>query len=94
MTTVDDALEVLNRINWADPTVLPFLVNCRVPCNEAVREDPTVQVGKHDGEWKVGLLGIINGLFGINEHGSGFICAVYDDDGCLTAFKRLTGTTA
>jgi hypothetical protein len=97
MTTKDEAadaaIEVLNRIHKADPTVLPALMAYRVPCNETICDDPTVQVRKNDnGDWEVGLLGIINGIFGIvegKEHG--YIAAYYDDvDGTeLTEFRSL-----
>ena len=86
---IDNAIEVLNRVHAADPTILPALIQHRVPCNEAVCDDPTVQVGLHDGEWKVGLLGIVNGLFGVVEAGgSGWICADFDDEGTLVWFFR------
>lgn len=85
------AIEVLNRVHTADPTVLPALIGHRVPCNLAVADDPTVQVGKIDGtddQWEVGLLGIINGLFGVQgEKAVGFIAANYDDDHDLTSFS-------
>ena len=87
---IDTAIEVLNRVHTADPTVLPALINHRVPCNEAICEDVTVQVGKHDGEWQVGLLGILNGIFGIQETGIGYIGAHYNDDKVLTHFIRMT----
>ena len=61
---IDRAIEVLNRVHQADPTVLPALIEYRVPCNDAVADDPTVQVrGGYDSPVTVGLLGIINGLF-------------------------------
>lgn len=40
-----DAVAVLNRIHDADGDVMPALISMRVTCNEAVRDDPTVQVG-------------------------------------------------
>lgn len=87
---VDQAIEVLNRIHAADPTVLPALIEHRVTCNEAVADDPTVQVGlRPDGTAEVGLLGIINGLFGANERGWGYIGAVWSHDGgTLRGFER------
>lgn len=89
-SAVDRAIEVLNRIHAADPTVLPALIAHRVPCNIAVGDDPTVQVGKIDGtdQDEVGLLGIINGLFGVQgPKAVGFIAANYDDDHNLTNFS-------
>lgn len=88
---IDHTIEVLNRINKADPTVLPALISYRVPCNEAVGDDPTVQVGRVGetwGDWEVGFLGILNGIFGANETGWGYIVANMED-GAITHFHRL-----
>jgi hypothetical protein len=85
---VDHTIEVLNRIHAADPTVLPALCEFRVPCNEAVAEDPTVQVFRRDGADSVGLLGILNGIFGIREGNQGFIAIRRDDDGVIVGFGR------
>lgn len=79
--SVNDAIEVLNRMLEADPeaTVSLFL-DGRVPCNERLADDPTIQAKAH-GEYNgmkvfsVGPLGIINGLFGIDEGGWGPITA-------------------
>lgn len=67
--TAEHAVEVLNRIHAADPSVLPTLIAHRVPCNDAVADDPTVQVlGLPDGSVVgVGLLGVINGIFGVQD---------------------------
>lgn len=92
LPAVDEAIEVLNRIHQADPSVLPALIVHRVPCNRALADDPTVQVGappgEADGPFEVGLLGIVNGLFGVDERSWGFIAAVYDDDHQLVRFER------
>jgi len=86
---IDNAVAVLNRIHLADPFILPALIDYRVQCNEVLTADPTVQVSQ-DGEiWRVGLLGIVNGLFEVGTDGAGFIAAVYDDSGVLTHFIRL-----
>jgi len=106
--TIEDALTVLNRMLAADPVATQKLVQGRVPCSDALAEDPTVQVystpiynikpgkmGRHVGEvvgqdHKVGLLGVINGMFGKDEDDWGPIAAVYDDDtGKLQRFTRL-----
>ena len=98
MTTVDEAIAVLNRIHAADPTVLPALIAYRVPCNRAVADDPTVQVGTSGGRtsklddptFEVGLLGVINGIFGVDEQSWG---AEHDDQGKLTRFARTPPRT-
>lgn len=99
MTTeaADEAIEVLNRIHKADPTVLPALIAHRVPCNKDVAVDPTVQVGLRadkSGGYEVGFLGVINGFFGVDDNTWGFIAAIYDDDGVLTHFRRTVPTDA
>ena len=93
MTTPDEAIDVLNRIHEADPSVLPALIGYRVPCNQELAKDPTVQVGAPPGSpggpYEVGLLGIINGLFGVDEQSWGFIAMVCaKDDGRLIRFER------
>lgn len=73
--TVDDVLDVLNRATEADPEAMRALVRDRVPCNQQLADDPTIQVGVKRGSPRVGLLGIINGLFGIDGKGWGPIMA-------------------
>ena len=90
--TVDHAIEVLNRIHKADPTVMPALVDYRVECNEQVADDPTVQVRSYPGApgppYMVGLLGVLNGIFGTQPATTiGYIAACYED-GELTGFRR------
>lgn len=90
MTTPEEAIEVLNRIHKADPGVLTALCRFRTPCNSEVADDPTVQV-KVVKEWGgeycvVGLLGIINGIFGTQSDGKGYIGAYYGTDGEISHF--------
>lgn len=45
-------------------------------------DDPTIQVGINEfGTYRVGLLGIINGIFDINNDGAGWIAAIVDEEG-------------
>lgn len=81
--TPADAIAVLNRVHAADPHVMAKLIEQRVLCNRAVADDPTVQVGappgKPDGPFEIGLLGILNGIFGADERtGYGPISAFWD----------------
>jgi hypothetical protein len=86
MTTPAEAVTVLNRIHATDPTVLPRLIERRVACNRALAADPTVQVGNGTTDYEVGILGILNGVFGIGNDGLGHIAAHYDGD-ILIGFK-------
>ncbi len=85
--SVFEAIDVLNRVHRADPTVLPKLIAERVRCNDELAKDPTVQVGEtSDHEYEVGFLGILNGIHGVDSNGQGFIAARYDDDDQLVEF--------
>lgn len=86
--TIDEAIEVLNSGLKADPVAMTALIGSRVKCNPAFAGHPTIQVGDHPecGGMSVGLLGILNGLFGIDEQGWGPIVAHFDvgcPAGCL-----------
>lgn len=56
----------LNEIHKHDPTVLPALLNYRVPCNAALADSELVTVvAVPEQGRKVGLLGLLNGICGI-----------------------------
>ena len=79
--TVEEAVEVLNRLLKKDPGAMSMLVHARVLCNEELANDETAQVGrKSPGIYRIGLLGVLNGIFGIDEKGMGYIIAELDDD--------------
>ena len=79
-------IDKLNEINQLDFTVLPKLIAFRIPCNQALADHPSVQVGKTDIGYEVGLLGIINGLVGVKNNGWGYIAANYKDNGEIEKF--------
>lgn len=96
--SVDDVLAVLNEALELDPLAVTNLVEARLPCNDALSEHPTIQCGPSGGttkHWQVGLLGILNGLFGIFDEdapeptGFGPIAAVVAG-GYVTRFVRTT----
>ena len=76
--TIDEALELLNRANEADPDAMRALVDARVPCNQKLADDPTIQVGRYQGSHRVGVLGILCGLFGVDDESWGAIGAELD----------------
>lgn len=87
--TIEDALRVLNEAVKADREAMQALIDARVLCNDKLGKHPTIQVGRMDGCLRVGILGLLNGLFGTAEDGWGAIAAVFDDDGTITEFKRI-----
>lgn len=91
--TVQDVLDLLNEIVEKDPACAKALLNARVLCNQTLAEHPTIQVHAYDGNPPtVGLIGILNGLFGIDdETGMGVIAAsVYPDNGEVCEFIRTS----
>lgn len=91
--TLDEAIVFLDSLVKIDASALCGLIEHRVLCNDALADHPTVQVGSPPGEpARVGVLGILNGLFGANEAGWGPIGANFDDDGRLTSFDRTKQT--
>lgn len=84
-------VELLNEAHQLDKTAVNRLCEHRVECNDALAAHSTIQVAKAHGsntcgaavlveKYKVGLLGILNGICGVDENVQGFIEAVYDDN--------------
>ena len=84
MKTVDVniAIDYLNSLLLLDRDAVTALVMHRVPCNEKIINNPEIQTLTEDGVSSVGLLGILNGLFGLDEDNRPFIVAEvnYDDN--------------
>lgn len=74
-------VEVLNEMLSADPAATHALVANHVPCNPTLAEHPTIQVDGHGGRFaSVGMLGVLNGLAGVDAESYGPVAAVYDSD--------------
>lgn len=87
--TVQDVCDVLNEMLKLDKDCITALVNHREPCNEAVANHPTIQVQQYPGDIsRVGLIGVLNGMFGIREDGMGALAMVIEDNGDISGFKR------
>lgn len=89
--TIDDVIQVLNRALEADrEAITSMVINHRAPCNEALADDESIQVGTGEDGLSVGLLGIINGFFGTHEKsGYGTIQAVLGEGGSVECFTRF-----
>ncbi len=95
--TIDEVIEFLNDALDIDQAGMSALVNTRVPCSSDMAAHPSIQVGQRDGEittgepaivYQFGLLGVLNGIFGTDEHGYGPIAAIVREDGLVTEFQR------
>lgn len=62
-------VKLLNELTELDPHAMGRLVETRLECNKDLAHHHTVQVRFQDGSYKVGLLGILNGLVGVVEEG-------------------------
>jgi hypothetical protein len=87
--TIDDVLALLNELLEKDRSAIVSLIEHRVFCNKDTANHPTVQVIKKDGVEYVGMLGILNGLFGVNEHQYGVLGIEMDDSLKFVKFVRM-----
>ncbi len=83
VVSVDDAIAFLNELIELDHHAISCLVTTHCICNKHLAEHPTTQVKKISDGHTVGMLGILNGLFGTDERGIGYITCVYDENNKL-----------
>jgi hypothetical protein len=79
--TIDEVISILNRALKSDPKAMCDVFLHRVACNDALADDPTIQVGEYEGfpGTSIGPLGLINGFFGMDEEtGFGAIAAIFN----------------
>ena len=84
---IDNAISVLNEALKLDREAVSNLLTYRVKCNAQLANHNTIQVGIVDETCMVGMMGLINGLFGIDEDGFGFISYEHEN-GKVICFKR------
>ena len=88
--TIQETVDFLNELLKIDGQAINTLFSIRMACNESLSDHDTVQVGViQPNYFQVGMIGILNGLFGKDEFGWGHICADYYD-GKIISFKMLT----
>lgn len=90
--TIAECVELLNRILGVDPGAITGLIGMKMLCDKALADIPGIELGlstgapggPYDGKPMVGLLGVLNGLFGADGpeggpyQGHGVVCAVLD----------------
>jgi hypothetical protein len=88
----DELIAYLNNLLQVDPSLIHQLVITRFACNTKMTEHPTVQVYPMEGEWAVGLLGILNGYCGVYDDGPrqgyGPISVLMSTEGGVVGFTR------
>jgi len=76
--TADEVVAFLNEALKTDPDAMNRLFEKKALCNKAMVDHPTIQVDcEEPGFPKFGVLGLLNGLFGVDDDGWGAIAAVY-----------------
>lgn len=84
---IDHAVQILNEALALDPSTITRMMMNRFMCTQALADHPSIIAD--DMGPTVGPLGIINGIFGLDEDGNGSIAAVIDEStGLITGFQR------
>lgn len=80
--TVSEAVLMLNEALVRDREAITKLVlNGRQDCNEMLAHHPTIQCAKIGENYQIGILGILNGLFGVSPDDS---CGIPKGFGMIT----------
>lgn len=80
-------LAMLNQSVEMDRVAMQKLVERRITCNAILAAHPTIQVGSHGKNFKVGMLGIFNGF----TQGKGWRIEAIFHKGVLTKFQLWPG---
>lgn len=88
--TIDDVCNLLNEMLEMDYECVSNMVSHYSKCNESIMNHPTIQVRFYskDDYPQVGLIGFLNGLFGIQEDGMGALCMEVDE-GKILRFRAM-----
>lgn len=79
--TVQQAVDLLNEALEIDREAIETLFSQRVAASKALGEHPTIQILTHPGgERTLGVLGLLNGIFGVDAEQWGFIASCHDDE--------------
>ena len=88
--TVQDVCDLLNEVLKLDSDFLHAITFHREKCNEAIANHPTLQVHQYSPQDPpmAGIIGLLNGMFGIREDdGMGGLCCEIDDNNKIIQFK-------
>jgi len=87
--TPKEVVDFLNELLKVDRLAINAIFNSRVYCNKEMAEHPTIQVGRNEEVTQVGIVGILNGLFGTYDNDYGCI-SVYIENGEIEEFRFHT----
>jgi hypothetical protein len=81
--SIEDAIAYLNELLALDAKAMGAMIGSGMPCNDALRDHPTALVlatGPTGSNARIGILGLLNGLFGVRDDGLGEISAVFESN--------------
>ena len=78
--TVNEVVEFLNHLLTIDRKTITSLIKHKIECNKNLFKHPSVQVLKTKDKYLVSMLGILNGMFGVDNNGYGQITACFEND--------------
>jgi len=83
--TPRDVCNLLNEALARDRRAITTLVHNRASCNSSLANHDTIQVRHHKAGdhtvYTIGLIGLLNGMFGVNEDSEGCLEIVFEKDG-------------
>ena len=83
------ALDVLNDALSRDAEAITRLINLRVPCRKTLGDHPTIRIALYGDEYRVGILGLINGVLGDSPSGVIGAEGPLDESGQFIRIKRF-----
>jgi len=84
-----EVIAYLNRLLKTDRLAIETLFNIRVLCNDRMAKHPTVQVGKFSQKYAVGIIGIVNGMFGVDSNKWGCIAMDLNKSNKIKKFRLV-----
>ena len=89
--TPKEAIGLLNEMLKIDRIVTESLFNTRIACNKKLANHSSIQVTQITKNFcLVGLLGVLNGMFGIDKDGWGCICMDLTEYNKIERFRLIT----
>lgn len=87
---IDQAIDILNSALEVDSDAINRLFVYSIAINGELLTHPTIQCGTKHGISYMRVLGLINGLFGVDDNQYGHIDAECDNEGTIQNFCRYS----
>ena len=84
--TPKQVINLLNTVLKNDYRTISALFDIRIFCNAKIAKHKTIQVMELRGNYMLGFIGLLNGMFGIDKEGYGGIEIQYEG----TKLKKFT----